>query len=565
MTRNKQKIWIAALIGTMVLSGCTSAKQPKETTAHSETETTASAIKETSASVVAETQSAASETSSDPSSEKTEGIRIIPATLENEYLYDEVKYDDGTFKIGINSNYFVLKLGSLRNGTTDSSFLSETEKKVMESVNKNMKEHADAIMKDYKDMAQENESIHKDDPDSDYGNHYYDDCNAKIRRCDSRILSLAITEESFSGGPHGYVDYYGINYDMQNGRELAIEDLVKDKEAFLSVVEKELLKDYPDIKDGLLGDNLSDMLREMYDHVDQQNMRFAFSMEGLELMFPQYDLTAYAAGPEFVFLKYKEHPELFHSEYFEVPKYYVETLDEGLSYTIDDSNAAEHSLSYDFIRGDDPELIDGIKVTLDGESFDVKDEYGFYDAKIYLFHSKYGNFLMIECKTDNDIHYKRMVDLQKRKILEQKEESGDDYAAPYDMIPLDPDHFSLSVRSDLASTTLIAKNFHLNEKGLPEAEDAYYSYVSPIKFTLKEAEKFIVFRNISEDGSKAKDTREFSEGTVFTLLRTDDKSWFDAQTEDGSYVHIPVDASDWPHLVNGKDVESVFDGVIFAG
>jgi hypothetical protein len=294
-------------------------------------------------------------------------------------------------------------------------------------------------------------------------------------------------------------------------------------------------------------------------------MRFAFSMEGLELMFPQYDLTAYAAGPEFVFLKYKEHPELFHSEYFEVPKYYVETLDEGLSYTIDDSNAAEHSLSYDFIRGDDPELIDGIKVTLDGESFDVKDEYGFYDAKIYLFHSKYGNFLMIECKTDNDIHYKRMVDLQKRKILEQKEESGDDYAAPYDMIPLDPDHFSLSVRSDLASTTLIAKNFHLNEKGLPEAENAYYSYVSPMKFTLKEAEKFIVFRNISEDGSKAKDTREFSEGTVFTLLRTDDKSWFDAQTEDGSYVHIPVDASDWPHLVNGKDVESVFDGVIFAG
>jgi hypothetical protein len=39
----------------------------------------------------------------------------------------------------------------------------------------------------------------------------------------------------------------------------------------------------------------------------------------------------------------------------------------------------------------------------------------------------------------------------------------------------------------------------------------------------------------------------------------------DLKLDDGSIVRIEIDDSDYPHTVNGIDIEEAFEGIMFAG
>ena len=39
----------------------------------------------------------------------------------------------------------------------------------------------------------------------------------------------------------------------------------------------------------------------------------------------------------------------------------------------------------------------------------------------------------------------------------------------------------------------------------------------------------------------------------------------DLITDDGQIVRFELEADDWPHLVNGMDVDDVFEGLLYAG
>jgi hypothetical protein len=54
-------------------------------------------------------------------------------------------------------------------------------------------------------------------------------------------------------------------------------------------------------------------------------------------------------------------------------------------------------------------------------------------------------------------------------------------------------------------------------------------------------------------------------GTIYYMYRSDGETYVDCKTEDGTYVRIVVDHSDYPYLVNGINLEDAFDGIMFAG
>ena len=53
--------------------------------------------------------------------------------------------------------------------------------------------------------------------------------------------------------------------------------------------------------------------------------------------------------------------------------------------------------------------------------------------------------------------------------------------------------------------------------------------------------------------------------TKLTLLRTDDEAVVDLRMEDGRIARVQVSAMQYPHSIDGRSIEELFDGIVFAG
>ena len=69
---------------------------------------------------------------------------------------------------------------------------------------------------------------------------------------------------------------------------------------------------------------------------------------------------------------------------------------------------------------------------------------------------------------------------------------------------------------------------------------------------------------VDEDGEFLESVR-LTKGTILTPYRTDGETYVDLITDDGQIVRFELEADDWPHLVNGMDVDEVFEGLLYAG
>ena len=63
---------------------------------------------------------------------------------------------------------------------------------------------------------------------------YFLERTVEVTRADSGIVSLLYTEDTYSGGAHGYRGRYGRTFDAATGEPLTLADLAEDSDAFLA-------------------------------------------------------------------------------------------------------------------------------------------------------------------------------------------------------------------------------------------------------------------------------------------------------------------------------------------
>ena len=93
-----------------------------------------------------------------------------------------------------------------------------------------------------KDDADEYKELHPEAKSDAFYYGYYpldEEWNICVRRADKDVMSF-ITEYSRTGYEGGYVKVRGHSYDMGNGRELKLKDIVKDEELFYDKLATEL-------------------------------------------------------------------------------------------------------------------------------------------------------------------------------------------------------------------------------------------------------------------------------------------------------------------------------------
>jgi len=151
----------------------------------------------------------------------------------------------------------------------------------------------DRFMKDY-------EQFKKDVPDFP-GAWYLMDSTSIVNNT-PEILCVKNTMENYLGGAHGAYNVIYTNFDMKTGNVLYVKDVfVKGADNKLSkMIEAAVRKQY-EVKPN---EKLTDA--GFFENKIYPNENFAITKDGIEFLFNQYEVAAYALGPVEVKFTYKE-------------------------------------------------------------------------------------------------------------------------------------------------------------------------------------------------------------------------------------------------------------------
>ncbi|MBO4863470.1 MAG: DUF4163 domain-containing protein [Eubacterium sp.] len=406
-------------------------------------------------------------------------------------------------------------------------------------------------------------------------NEYTDEKKIKLTRVDDQVFSFTESYYSFAGGAHGYAGTFGVNIDTQTGEEIKLSDVITDEDKLIEAIYEKLDKYYPEVRE-----NYEDADKNVYRYIKgeyKEDMCWAMMPYGISLFFNAYSLGPYALGAQTITLTYLDDPELFSDKYTADNGDWVLSREEALIDVDGDGKSDHVYMENDYVYHEDYNYseitatniyINDNKYTFEENSFDNDSLIIKHDDKYYMY---------VIGVHENDY---RLIDFYElsadgaKKIGEyfgNVSPSEMDY--DYDSEPnsftdrigviYNPNHFYLSYRLDLLSTFSGIKAFEIGEDGRTHALDELYHVsekVSP-EFTTKIE---LTVKDVDEAGNVGEE-KTIPVGKKFKVFRTDDETFADCRLEDGSLFRLEVDKSDWPRKIDGKELEEVLDGTIFAG
>jgi hypothetical protein len=118
------------------------------------------------------------------------------------------------------------------------------------------------------------------------------------------LISVEFHEGQYSrGAAHGNSITTALNYDVKNGKKIALADLFNPKSNYLSVLS---IYSRKELKDKLTKDEMfdEDMVKSGTEARADNYEGWAITRKGVYLTFDPYQVAAYAAGPQQVLVPY---------------------------------------------------------------------------------------------------------------------------------------------------------------------------------------------------------------------------------------------------------------------
>ncbi len=420
-------------------------------------------------------------------------------------------------------------------------------------------EHSfDEAVRDAKQMAEE----------SEYFSEFFDKNSASITRLDDKLLSIEVFFTSYYGGAHAYYGNTGYTYDAETGKRLSLTDIVSSMEDLRTAAREIFSRDYPVMMEE---DYTVDIFNEAFD--DENSLNWTMGPESLKLYFNPYHLASFAEGQQTLELRYDIFPDLFNKGYgAETDDWVVKTQsmftdldgDGSLDY-INVMINSEYNEEYEYSYNT------SFEITAGNETKVV--EYYDYDMDIYIARRNGSVFLILDSLSDNDYHNIFQYELTGDDIIDLGEQSGAftsadgsyEYGEGYYTTPrpcvYNPDYFYISNRMNLVSTYDGVRACRIGDSGVIEPVDKAFSSYTEITLTSR---MDLDVEIVDEEGNvTGSDT--IKSGSAFVPYKSDNETYVDFKLSDGRLARVNVDDSQWPHKVNGMDLEEVFDGTLFAG
>lgn len=388
-----------------------------------------------------------------------------------------------------------------------------------------------------------------------------------LRRSDAKVISFVDQRTEYVAGAHGFTSYDSFNFDVQTGKEISLEDVVADKDAFIDYISQKLVEKY--------GANTFNDLDKCLAEIDLSDYHWAFDYAGITIYFGN-DLAAYAAGELNVNVPYDS--EALHKEYAltsgegiisQIPLYFpedkhIDIVSEGDGLTID--------------PGYDPEMEDyyymqSLTITKNGDSFTLPDLF-VWDAKAYIMHTPEGSdYLMIMTKADSDYTSDFVVSLDGKMEQLSNDYFGVGEAGTtdefYTIVPSDPSRVALDNSFNMLCTFDGTRYYSLESDGKFNPLEKYYrAMLSEQQDLISKVEMTVPI--VTEEGEETGEEVTLPAGTHYSIIRTDGDSDVDCTIPDGRIIRFHLeDPNGFGYIddieINGVNAYDLFEMLWYAG
>lgn len=482
----------------------------------------------------------------------------------------ESEYEDlgETYECRIRCSYTMLELQD-----EDATLYPELSR-ALKALNEEIKE---GVIIEYADYDQwSKDAIANDEP---VYFPYYVDRDMLVRRADSLVLSLSIPYSNYSGGAHGWSGDFPRSFDSKTGKEIKFNDIVKDIDKMYDYITERLEDKYSEEWDMFIQFDTDSDPYELYKSGDA-TQNFYFGNEGITVIFNPYDLAAYAAGSQQVYIPYKGNEDLFvDGRYFEdhMDNYAI-TIQPGETYCGDifgDGTEGSFSVCAS-VNSDDYDYVENMYFNVNGESYELSAAFYAFSQNAYLIRNDKGDVYCYFVTSEfNDYRIVYVYKVEKTGVqpvdagsfgIWAPAPSGDDWWA-WGGIITDPDNFYIDYRTDVLGTTHIHTLAKIGDDGMPEEYESIYEFGNRFELTLL---REITVDTVSEAGDKT-GTLTLKAGDIVRAYRTNEKPYrensevyVDLLTKDGTIIRINV-TNEYPFEVDGIPMDELFDGIMYAG
>ena len=406
-----------------------------------------------------------------------------------------------------------------------------------------------------------------------------------VLRADENVVSYEQFYDDYYGGAHGYHSYAGFNFDTKTGKKLDLYDVITGEESVKAGIIQELKNKYAS-EDGLVENNTpeedADAFFEYVDSKDQSGaVAWSLGADRLNIYYNPYNIGSWALGIVSVSLPFEKYPDAVKEEYKMGPSDYSVKIGIYADYSADIYNDGSFSDVSVYPDGTDDYANSALRIQIQDENGQVTsrvfDDMYYFTMEAYYVKTGNRHFLHVFTHSENDWTADNVYEITNGQIRDLGYVEGTPalirYEYNYNEDSLftnsedvaaynDPGALYLEKTMNAFSTYSGSRHYHVGSSGLLESRDPYVVGPAEIVVTVKKA---LTVKKTDASGRENGKTEVIPVGTKLYFYMTDNESYVILRYDGDQYGKVSMYNSDWPQKINGEELESVLDGLIFAG
>ena len=439
---------------------------------------------------------------------------------------------------------------------------------------KTLKASADTMLDNYDSEFEEMYGMAKSqyESDPDYFGEYYDDEHQEITRSDSMVLSILETEDLYGGGAHGYYAVYGYNYYVSSGEEISLGDVLNVSEDELDELLKEKLFDQVEDGEGTFFDLDESLSHYKFDPDEKKSIEsgaedyelgynWYMAIDGIHIVFNQYDIADYASGSFEVVFDYDE--EIVNENLgFDTSRTYC--YKEEIPF-YESENEAYEDENYIIYNSQKSSFV---LVYGDG-SAEFDDYYGEESGAYNVYHFVMDDgreYIHLSTAFGNDYYDTYVFDVtdggcEKVDIFGYTGvwiDVDTEYSGP--KVLSSADSFIIIDTSSALGTFTYYNYYSIGDDGMPQADPKTCVIVKVSTEDIVSA-KSVKMEKLDDGLEPTGDMITVQSGTGFTIVSTDGVSFVDLLSSDGQYLRLYIDNIGYEGTVDGVSIQDIFPGL----
>ncbi len=406
-----------------------------------------------------------------------------------------------------------------------------------------------------------------------------------VLRADENVVSYEQFYDDYYGGAHGYHSYAGFTFDTKTGKKLDLYDVITGEESVKAGIIQELKNKYAS-EDGLVENNTpeedADTFFEYVDSKDQSGaVAWSLGADRLNIYYNPYNIGSWALGIVSVSLPFEKYPDTVKEEYKMGPSDYSVKIGIYADYSADIYNDGSFSDVSVYPDGTDDYANSALRIQIQDENGQVTsrvfDDMYYFTMEAYYVKTGNRHFLHVFTHSENDWTADNVYEITNGQIRDLGYVEGTPalirYEYNYNEDSLftnsedvaaynDPGALYLEKTMNAFSTYSGSRHYHVGSSGLLESSDPYVAGPAEIVVTVKKA---LTVKKTDASGRENGKTEVIPVGTKLYFYMTDNESYVIFRYDGDQYGKVSMYNSDWPQKINGEELESVLDGLIFAG